>query len=128
MTKNILVIDDEKSIRKAFTLALEDTEFHVDTAASGEEGLEQQANKQYDLVFLDLKMPGMNGVETLRRLRDIDPMLPIYVVTAFHKEFLTELGVLSSEGISFELVRKPIGADDIVKITEGVLGEGPVSY
>ena len=50
--------------------------------------------RKYDLVFLDLKMPGLNGVETLRELRQMDQDLPIYIVTAFHEEFLANCRAL----------------------------------
>ncbi len=69
MSERILVIDDEEVVRMSFTLALEDAGFRVDTAESGEKGLQMKKDAEYDLIFLDLKMPGMNGVETLRQIR-----------------------------------------------------------
>jgi len=74
--KRILVIDDEAAIRKSFVLALEDTEYSVDTAESGKKGIEKERENNYDLIFLDLNMPGLNGVETLRILRSIDDKVP----------------------------------------------------
>ena len=126
MSKSILVIDDEEGIRKAFKFALEDTDYNVDLAASGEEGVEMQSKKAYSLIFLDLKMPGMNGVEVLRCIRERDATVPVYIVTAFHKEFFTELVSVRQDGLNFELMRKPIGNDDILMITQNVL-EGPAA-
>ncbi|MBC8458237.1 MAG: response regulator, partial [Deltaproteobacteria bacterium] len=110
------MIDDDESIRKSFSLALEDTEYQVDTVESGEKGIEMEQNNKYDLIFLDLKMPGLNGVETLRELRKIDKDVPVYIVTAFHKEFFEGLKSAGEDGIDFEVVKKPIGSDDIVLV------------
>lgn len=126
MNKRILVIDDEEAIRKSFTLALQDTEYQVETAESGEKGIEKAENDKYDLIYLDLKMPGLNGIETLRELRKRDKNMPIYIVTAFYGEFLEELQKATKEGIDFEILRKPLGGDQIVSITKGIL-EGAVS-
>ena len=63
----VLVIDDESAVRKSFALALDEI-CHVDVAESGEIGVDKFQKAHYELVFLDLKMPGMNGVETLKKL------------------------------------------------------------
>ena len=121
MRKRILVIDDDEAVRKAFLLALEDTGYQVDTAESGEKGIKMEKKNKYDLFFLDLHMPGLNGVETLRALRKIDKNVPIYVVTAFYKMYFEELIKAEKEGISFDVVRKPIGGDQIVLVAQGAL-------
>lgn len=121
--KKILVIDDEESVRKAFSLALEDTDYLVDIAESGEKGIEKYRNEVHDMIYLDLKMPGMNGVETLREIRRINDNVPVYIVTAFHQEFLEQLQSVQRDGISFELLNKPVNLDQIIMVTEGVLGE-----
>jgi len=127
MSKRILVIDDDESIRKSFMLTFEDTAHRVDTAESGEKGIKMEQKNKYDLIFLDLKMPGLNGAQTLLRLRKIDNDVPIYIVTAFYKEFFEELKGAREDGIDFEVIKKPIGGDEIVVVAKGVL-EGPVGY
>jgi len=121
MSKRILVIDDDEAVRKSFILALEDTSYHVDIAETGRKGITMQKYACYSLIFLDLKMPGLNGAKTLRELRKVDKTTPVYIVTAFHAEFLSELKSLRQERIDFELLRKPIGLDEIVEITNAVL-------
>jgi len=121
MSKNILVIDDDEAIRKSFKLALEDTGYNLDTAETGEIGIQRQNDNKYDLIFLDMKMPGLNGAETLREIRKNDPTLPVYIVTAFAKEFLEDLESVTNDGLRFELMRKPIGNDEIVEIAKAVL-------
>lgn len=127
MGKCILVIDDEVAIRKSFILALGDTGYQVDTAESGEQGIEKAQNTKYDLIFLDLKMPGMNGVETLRRIRKRDRKVLVYIITAFYKEFFDKLKSAAQGGIDFELLKKPIGRKQIISITKGIL-ENPEVY
>lgn len=121
MTENILVIDDDPAVRKAFKFALEDSGYEIDAAESGEAGLLQFQKKNYGLIFLDLKMPGINGAETLKRIREMDTQIPIYIVTAFHKEFLGDLQELRQQGIRFELLRKPLGSEEIVTLVSHVL-------
>jgi len=123
MSKRILVIDDEEGTRMSFILALKDTGFEVDTAESGEKGLQMKNDTEYDLIFLDLKMPGMNGIETLRQIRKTDKKVPVYIFTAFHKEFLEELKIARKEMLSFEVLKKPVGADLIVTLTKLILGQ-----
>ena len=121
MSKKIFVIDDEESVRKAFILALEDSGHQVLTAENGEKGLALFADGQPDLVFLDLRMPGMNGVEVLRHIREKNQTVPVYIVTAFHKDYFEELAATQPDGIQFELLNKPIGQDEILAVTETVL-------
>ena len=66
-------------------------------------------------------------METLRRLRKIDRGVPVYIVTAFHKEFFEGLKSAGEDGLDFEVVKKPIGSDDIVLVAKSVL-EGTVVY
>jgi DNA-binding response OmpR family regulator len=127
MEKQVLVIDDDEAIRKSFVLALEDTKYPVDTAESGEKGIELFKEKSHNLIFLDLKMPGLNGVEVLKELRKLDEKVPIYFITAFYAEFFDELKTAEEEGYSFDIMRKPIGADQIVLVTESIL-QGPIGH
>jgi len=123
MSKRILVIDDEEATRMSFTLALEDAGFQVDTAESGEKGLQMKKDAEYDLIFLDLKMPGMNGIQTLREIRKTDKEVPVYIVTAFHKEFFEKLKIARKEGLDFEVLKKPVGNEEIVLLTKSIIGQ-----
>lgn len=125
--KNILVIDDEEAIRRSFELALEDTDYNVTTVDGGQRGLDHLNSKNCQLVFLDLKMPNMNGVQTLKGIREINKTLPVYIVTAFHKEFLTELEEVRQSGLQFQLLRKPIGNVEIQTLAQSVLDK-PISF
>ncbi len=125
MAKRILVIDDEAVIRQSFSLALENTGYRLDTAESGEKGLSLLRGSDYDLIFLDLKMPGMSGVETLKVIRQVNRNVPIYIVTAFYGDYFEELREMADQGIDFEVLQKPLEMEQIVMIVKGVL-DGPV--
>ena len=126
MIKRILVIDDDEAIRKVFLLALEGTEFQVDTSSSGAKGLEMIQEQSYDLVYLDLKMPGMNGVDTLKKIRKLDVDIPVYIITAYYGEFEEQLRKAQEDGLKFELMMKPLTTDQIVCLTKGILEEAVV--
>lgn len=121
--KRVLVIDDNEAVRDAFELALDDSGYAVEKADSGERGLEMVLSNKPDLVFLDLRMPGMDGVEVLREIRGADANLPVFIVTAFHQEYLDRLNDAKNDGISFELARKPLSGDQIRAIVKTVLDE-----
>ncbi len=120
MSINILVIDDEEVIRKSFILALEDTGYNVETAESGEKGIERARETNFALIFLDLRMPGLDGVETLRELWGIGQTVPIYITTAFYDGFADRLQSATDDGISFYLLKKPVDGDEIRSIAKVV--------
>jgi len=121
MSKNVLLIDDDIAIRKAFRLAFEGSEYGLDTAENGYIGVEKVENGNFDLIFLDLKMPGINGVETLQRIRAFNKDVTVYILTAFHKEFFVELEIARENGIDFELINKPITNDQLLMVTRAIL-------
>ncbi len=121
MSKHILVIDDQYIMRKSFVLALEETEYQVDMAESGEKGIDMGKEGNYDLIFLDLKMSALNGVDTLRELRKIDEIVPIYIITAFYEVFFEELKGAEKDEIEFEVLRKPFIGDQILLTTKSIL-------
>jgi DNA-binding NtrC family response regulator len=79
---SILVVDDERGPREALRLIFERT-YDVTVVDSGERAVEALRRERIDLVTLDLKMPGMSGVETLAAIREIDPEVDVIVVTGF---------------------------------------------
>jgi CheY-like chemotaxis protein len=127
MTYRILVIDDEEAVRKSFILAFEDTEYKIDTADSGEQGVELSSQKKYNLIFLDLKMPGMGGIETLYRIRSTDKKTPVYIITAFYQEYAHQLQQAEQKGFDFEVVRKPVDSVNLRVIVNGIL-KTPAGY
>jgi DNA-binding response OmpR family regulator len=89
--KRILIVDDEENIRFLYKEELEDEGFAVDLAKNGEEALEKVNQFQPDLITLDIKMPGLNGLEVLKRIREQKRNLPIILCSAYgeYKQDLT---------------------------------------
>ena len=89
--KKILVVDDEESIRFLFKEELEEEGFRVEVASNGKEALEMLPELRPDLVTLDIRMPVMDGIETLKRIRETDRDLPIVLCSAYgeYKQDLT---------------------------------------
>jgi DNA-binding NtrC family response regulator len=81
--RSVLVVDDEKNIRLTMSRALEDLDVDVMTADNGEEALAAMAGRHVDVVLLDLRMPGMDGIEVLRRVAREHPNARVMIVTAY---------------------------------------------
>lgn len=80
---HILLIDDEDGFRRPMEFWLKAKGYQVTGAASGEEGLMIIERERPSMVYLDMKMPGMNGIETLRKIREKDKTLPVIMITAY---------------------------------------------
>jgi len=80
---SILIIDDESEIRESLQTLLELEGYRVDTAESGEDGLAHIAGQPFDLILLDLALPGKNGMEVLADIRERDPQLAVIMITAY---------------------------------------------
>ncbi len=84
MTKSVLVIDDETSVGTLLRINLRQKGFYVETAESGAGGIKKARRKQFDLVILDVALPGMNGIETCRILKNLDSYdhVPVVMISS----------------------------------------------
>ncbi|MDZ7642532.1 MAG: response regulator [Desulfurivibrio sp.] len=94
--KKILLVDDEESIHLLYREELEEEGYEVESAISGDEALEKLDVVKPDLIILDINMPGMNGIEALRRIKEINPDIPVILCTAY-QEFKQDLASWASE-------------------------------
>jgi two-component system nitrogen regulation response regulator NtrX len=118
MKTRILVIDDEPAIRDTMRMTLEYEGHECLTAGSGQEGLTLAERENPDLVFLDIKMPGLDGLEVLSRLRGMNETLPVVMVSA-HGTASTalEAGRLGA----FRFIEKPLSKDYVLDaVREGL--------
>src|SRR5512136_2766701 len=116
-TGKVLIIDDEPSIRESFALIL-GGKYQVLLAASGEAGLKHAADQKIDLAFLDMRMPGLDGLSTLKRLKEIDPELEVVMVTAVND--IQKASEAIKYGAKNYLI-KPFDVAAILKMTEAIL-------
>jgi CheY-like chemotaxis protein len=96
-TKKVLVIDDDPVVGKSFQRVLSGKGYAVISAASGAEALDRLAREDYDVVYADIRMPGMDGLEVTERIKATRPWLPVVIVTGYgsqaNEERATALGV-----------------------------------
>jgi CheY-like chemotaxis protein len=107
----ILWVDDEIEMLKPHILFLEQKGYLVDTTNNGAEGLEMVAKQAYDIVFLDEQMPGLSGIETLEKMKDGYPGLPVVMITKSEEETIMEEAIGSK--ISDYLI-KPVNPKQIL--------------
>ncbi len=127
----ILVVDDEKNIRMTMSQSLEPLGLPVQTAVNGEEALRMLREQSFCLVFLDLKMPGMDGLEALRRIRIDWPRLRVIIITA-HGTIESAVEAMKLGAVDF--IQKPFAPSEIRDLARLVLArealdeEGAVDY
>lgn len=116
--KAILIVDDEKNIRFTVAHALKSDDIEVDSAANGVEGLKKLREKVYDLLLVDLRMPGMTGLEMLRELQKmVVEIPPAVVITAFGiPEQLLEAASLGA----IDSLRKPFSIQMIRSLASDI--------
>lgn len=85
-TKKVLVVDDDPVVGSSFDRVLAGKGYAVIHASDGEEALERLARDDYDVVYTDIKMPGMSGLEVARRIKASRPWLPVVIVTGYGSE------------------------------------------
>ncbi len=120
--KNVLVIDDVEIVFLAFMNELEKEWFDVDTALSGETALKMAALKQYDVIFVDLIMPGMDGIKTCRSLKQLSPESTLIAMTGQIYRGLAdrELEFVKAGGKVYFLY-KPFHEGEILQVTRQAL-------
>src|ERR1700686_219659 len=118
-TGSVLIIDDEAEIRESLQTLLEMEGFDVDTAATGEDGLLQMANRPFDLVLLDLTLPGRNGMEILSEIRSHDSRLPVIMITAYGT---VENAVRAMQSGAANFVQKPWDNEKLLADVRAAVG------
>jgi CheY-like chemotaxis protein len=81
--KKVLVVDDDPVISKSFDRVLTGKGYIVVSAENGQDALNKIANEQYDAVFTDIRMPGMDGITVAEKLRENQPWIPVVIITGF---------------------------------------------
>ena len=117
MSERILVVDDEPAILDAVSYALRASGFDVDTFADGESALEAASATPFDVLVLDVRLPGLSGIEICRRLRESSDV-PILILTAMDAEVDRVLGL---EAGADDYVTKPFSIAELVSRVRAIL-------
>lgn len=111
----VLVIDDEETIRKILKKELSRKGFYTETASDGEEGIELLRTDSFDVVLLDIVMPGMDGLEVLKKMSG-EPSSPVFIVLT--GKATVENAVLAMKHGAFDYVTKPYKLDELSLLIE----------
>ena len=112
---SILVVDDEETVGLGISEILKDEGFEAAYVISGIEAVEAVRQRPYNLVFMDIVMPGMNGLEAFREIKRERPATRVVLFTGYFRDAEDVILQGIKEGMIDEFIRKPYFADDIIK-------------
>lgn len=121
---NILVIDDEESIRDACEQALSGDDIRVEAAKNGLEGLSLLKGKYFDIIILDLKMPGLSGMDVLKKIKENNPETMVIVITGYAT---IESAVEAMKYGAYDFIPKPFTPDSLRAIVKRIGQKGACS-
>jgi DNA-binding NtrC family response regulator len=114
----ILVIDDDETVRRSYQRSLQTVRCEIETAASGEDALRALTNHSFDVLLLDMRMPGMDGMAVLKAAKQTAPDSEIIVITGYPTiegaKRAVQLGAC-------DYLAKPVGPAEVIKATNGAL-------
>ncbi|MDP2916051.1 MAG: response regulator [Candidatus Aminicenantes bacterium] len=119
--KKILVVDDEIIVRKSIRQALMCAAYEIDLATGGEEALKKEAEKRYDVILVDLMMPGMSGIDLLRSLKGQRSRAQIIIMTGYPS---TKTSLQSMQLGAFDYLPKPFIPSEIRNLVVRALAAG----
>jgi len=111
VSPRVLIVDDERNIRRTFTMVLAAEGYTVDSAESGEDGLARSQAGRPDVAVVDVRLPGMDGLDLLRRLREHDPELPVIMISG-HGTIAT--AVEATRRGAFDFIEKPLSKERLL--------------
>jgi DNA-binding NtrC family response regulator len=114
----ILVVDDEEVVRQAYLRTLAGERCSVEAASDGADALRRMREAPYDVVLLDLRMPGMNGLDVLKAIKQSWPASEVVVVTGYPGIDTAKASVALG---AHDYLAKPVGPDDIVHATRSAV-------
>jgi DNA-binding response OmpR family regulator len=116
--RSVLIVDDEKNILLTLSQSLQVLQLETDTATTGEEALTKLKEKDFGLILLDLRMPGIDGMEVLRQVREIRPDIRIIMISAYGT---IELAVEAMKLGAVDFIQKPFSPEEIRGLVSRVL-------
>jgi DNA-binding NtrC family response regulator len=118
----ILIVDDESVVRQAFVRILSSDRCIVEAVDNGADALQKMREQPFDVVLLDLKMPGMDGMTVLRTIKENWPESEVIIVTGYAALQTAKESVALG---AFDYMAKPVGPDEVISVTnEALLHKG----
>ena len=118
---SILIVDDDDQLRISFAKLLKEEGYSIETAPTGEAGVEAVKKHIPDLMIMDVRLPGMNGLEAFAEVRKIDSTLPVIIMTAFGT---TDTAIEATKLGAFDYILKPFDIPAVLKLIEAALEAG----
>lgn len=120
----ILIVDDDLPTCETFMDMLEEKGYRIARASSGEEAIEMVQEQRFDIVFIDVKMPVMNGLEVYLALRKIRPDIKVIMMTGYRQE-VQDLVEEAIKNNAYTCIYKPFDIDNMLKLVEGIQARKP---
>ncbi|NMC35568.1 response regulator [Candidatus Beckwithbacteria bacterium] len=120
---NILLIEDDEQLSQILVTRLTEAQYHVDLAFEGEQGLWMLSQNQYDLILLDLDLPGIGGLEVLAKIKGKEQSqhVPVFILT--NKDNDADLNKAKQLGANQYLIKANYNLDDILRIVQQMLNK-----
>ena len=113
----VLIVDDNESLSRSMSFVLNRKGYDVATAPNGSEAVKRVKEISFDVIFMDIKMPGLNGVETFKKIKKISPSAIVVMMTAYAlEELVQEALTRGAHGVLY----KPLVMDEVFKMIDGI--------
>jgi DNA-binding NtrC family response regulator len=109
-TSTVLIVDDERTLARAVKAFLSESGYEAEVAGTAEEAIELLPRLRPDVVFADVRLPGMSGIDLLRRIREFDPAIPVIIMTAYGT---IEGAVKAVKLGAFDYMKKPVDLEEL---------------
>ncbi len=114
----ILIVDDDETVRWSYLRSLQGKSCNIATASDGEEALQSMEQDPYDVVLLDMRMPGQDGLSVLRTIKQKWPESEVVIITGYPTVDSAKEAVRLG---AYDYVTKPVGPQDVISLTDGAM-------
>ncbi|MDP2620017.1 MAG: response regulator [Hyphomicrobiales bacterium] len=112
----ILIVDDDTAVRRSYLRSLESFSSNVEAAGDGEEALQTMERKPFDVVLLDMRMPGLDGLSVLRTIKQKWPESEVVIITGYPTVDSAKEAVRLG---AYDYLAKPVGPQDVINVADG---------
>ena len=116
--RKILIVDDDEVVRRSYLRSLESSSCNVEAASSGEEALQAMEQSPVDVVLLDMRMPGVDGLTVLRTIKQKWPESEVVIITGYPTVDSAKEAVRLG---AYDYLAKPVGPQDVINITDSAI-------